>query len=98
MEQDRLKTSREMYPGMITSSGLKWTNSSLNAFSDSVCLATIGNSTGLQVTLAVMNSISNCRLGRAFSINFAGSKLLTGRPAFNVLRVRPPSSHNVLAA
>ena len=87
-----------MYPGMITSSGLKQTNSALNAFSDSVCLATIGNSAGLQGMLAAMNSVSNCRLGSAFSMNFAGSKLPTGRPAFDVLRVRPPSSHNVLAA
>ena len=98
VEQDRLKTSWEIYPGMITSSGLKWTSSALNALSDSVCWDTIGNSVGLHGTLAAMNSISICKLGRAFSINFTGSKLPTGRPDFDILRVRPPSSYNVLAA
>ena len=83
---------------MITSSGLKWMSSAPNALSDSICQDTIGNSVGLHGTLAAMNSISICKLGRAFSINFAGLKLPTGRHNFDVLRVRPPSSHNVLAA
>ena len=98
VEQDRLKTLWEIYPGMITSSGLKWMSSALNALSNYICQNTIGKSVGLHGTLAAMNSISICKLGKAFSINFTGSKLPTGRPDFNVLRVRPPSSCNVLAA
>ena len=83
---------------MTTSSGLKWTSSVPNVLSDSVCQNTMGKSVGLHGTQATINSMSICMLGKAFSINFAGLKLPTGRPDFDVLRVRPPSSCNVLAA